>query len=89
MKPSEFWDSTYRELYTYAEANKKQRTEDFKREIVLFDALGNKLLSALASKKPKSVSLVKQTFKELFEEELAPSKTQTIEEQIRILRSMK
>lgn len=52
------------------------------------DALGDKLIMGLKIIKPKSKSLVRTTFKELFKEELKP-KTQTIEEQIRNMRNWK
>jgi len=89
MKPYEFWNSTYREIFTFVNSNSLQREEEYKQEIILFDALGEKLLGVLATRHPRNVSLVRNTFKELFKEELNPSKGQTIEEQIRILRSMK
>lgn len=88
MKPNEFWKCTYREVYQFVKANQKHEEKEYKKEIVLFDSLGEKLLSALASRRPKKVSLVKNVFKDLFAEELSP-KNQTIEEQIRILRGMK
>ena len=88
MKPNEFWNCTYRELVTYVNSNVLQSEERFKQEIVLVDALGNKLIEAFGSKHPKNTSLVKDVFKNLFEEELKPHQ-QTIEEQIEILRSMK
>lgn len=57
---------------------------------MLFDALGNKVVGAVASKRPRNISLIKDTFSKLFEEELNPSNhLQTIEEQIRNLRSRK
>lgn len=88
MKPNEFWKCTYREAYTFVKSNSLQRENDYKRDIILFDALGEKIINAVANKKAKNISLVRSTFKNLFEEELTPH-NQTIEEQIRILRSMK
>lgn len=90
MLPSEFWNSTYKQLYKYVSARKKQEEEEFKRSIVLADALGNKIIDVIGRKKPKNISLVKNTFVHLFEKELEPTNhQQTPEEQIRILRSMK
>lgn len=90
MQPSEFWNCTYRELYRYVQAQKEHEEEVFKRDIVLADALGNKIIDVIARKRPKNISLVKNTFKHLFEKELEPTNhQQTPEEQIRILRSMK
>lgn len=89
MKPQEFWECTYRELSEYVKANVQQREEDYKKEIVLMDAYGNKLLTALATKRPKNISLVSNVFRELFKDELEQNKHQSIEEQIRNLRSRK
>ena len=90
MKPAEFWNCTYREAYLFARSNSLQKEEDYKRKIMILDALGNKILTAIATKRPKNISLVADTFKDLFKEELNPSShVQTIEEQVRILRSMK
>lgn len=88
MKPSEFWNCTYKEAYVFVKSNSLQRENDYKKDIILFDSLGNKILGALASKHPKNIDLIRTTFKELFKEELTPH-NQTIEEQIKILRSMK
>lgn len=88
MKPKEFWDCTYREAYMFVKSNSLQKEIDYKKNIVLLDSLGEKILSALASRHPKRVDLVRTIFKDLFKEELTPH-NQTIEEQIKILRSMK
>ena len=64
--------------------------KDLKQEIVLFDALGEKIINAIFTftrKKPKNISLVHETFKELFKKELEKDGPQSIEEQIRNLRS--
>lgn len=91
MMPSEFWNSTYRTLYKFVKANNIRKEEDYKKQIILFDALGNKLSSELRMVKPKKVSLVTDTFSHLFEEEINQIKNepQSIEEQIRNLRSRK
>lgn len=88
MKPSEFWNCTYRELYVFVNSNSLQREEDTKQEIILLDALGEKIIDVIAKKHPKHISLVRNTFKSLFKEITEPHQ-QTSEEQIRILRSMK
>lgn len=87
MKPHEFWNCTYKEASEYVKANSLQREKDLKQEIVLFDALGEKIINAIARKKPKNISLVHDTFKELFKKELEKDGPQSIEEQIRNLRS--
>ncbi len=88
MLPSEFWNCTYRELYQYVNSNSLQREKEYKKQIVLFDALGNKIIDVIGRRHPQNISLVNHTFKDLFEEELKPHQ-QTIEEQIRNLRSRK
>ena len=90
MKPSEFWNCTYRELYTFVESNISHQKEEYKKQIILFDALGDKIIKSVASKHPKRVDLVRDNFRSLFEEELKnENKPQSIDEQIRILRSMR
>ena len=86
MKPNEFWNLTYREIYKYVDSNSLQRVQEYKEQVILFDALGNKIIGAIGAKRPKNVSLVSDTFKYLFKEELK-DKPQSIEEQIRNLRS--
>lgn len=88
MLPSEFWNCTYRELYQYVNSNSLQREKEYKKQIVLFDALGDKIIDVIGRKHPKNISLVRNTFESLFEEELKPHQ-QTIEEQIQNLRSRK
>lgn len=88
MKPHEFLDSTYKECLLYVNSCIDKETKMLKAQIVLFDSLGEKLISALGSKHPKNKSLVKEFYSDLFEEELNPNKTQSIEEQLRILRGM-
>lgn len=90
MKPYEFWNCTYKEAYIYAEARKQKEIADYKKEIILFDSFGNKIIGAICSRHPKNKNLITDIFKDLFEEELQPSeKPQSIEEQIRNLRSRK
>ena len=91
MKPEEFWNCTYRELFVFVKSNSLQREEEYKKNIILFDALGEKIINIIGRRKPKRISLVKETFKYLFEKDIKPElpHQQTPEEQIRILRSMK
>lgn len=85
MKPDEFWNSTYRDLKVFVEFQNKLEREKTKEQILIAEALGNKLIFAF-TKKPKRFSLIRDAFPDLFEEELKP-KQQTIEEQVRNLRS--
>lgn len=88
MKPHEFWNCTYRELTEYVNSNTLQSEQILKENVILCDALCDKLIDVFAKKRPKRKSLVRDTFKNLFKKELEPHQ-QTPEEQIRILRSMK
>ncbi len=69
MKPSEFWNSTYREVNTYSQANLIRNMDNFKQEIRLQEAVTNKLIlaDAMSNKKPKIIPLQK-TFEKLFPE---------------------
>lgn len=92
MKPHEFWSCTYREAKLYAESIRKQLTDDKKEQIILFEALGTKLVAGTNFKKSKNINLITDTFKNLFKEELEEqqvNKVQSFEEQIRIMRSWK
>ncbi len=87
MKPSEFWNSTYREATLFSQMNLIKMTDNFKLEVTLQDEITNKLIQAdpMLYEKPKIKSL-KEIFSNLFK---VKEKEQTIEEQIALLRSMK
>lgn len=89
MNPQTFYDCTYKDVMEYVEYNSLQREKELKNQISLYEAVTDKMISATKWTKPKYISLIKNTFKELFASELEPKEGQTIEEQIRILRSMK
>lgn len=60
MKPKEFWECTYREVVLFCEVNLIGRNEQFKSDIILQEAVTNKLIQADGmSKRPKVVSLRK------------------------------
>ena len=66
MKPMEFWNCRYKEVYLYCEMNMLRIKEDFKQSILLQEATTDKLIQADSmSKKPKIVPL-RKIFKELF-----------------------
>lgn len=89
MMPSEFWGSTYKELKTFVKAN-QERDKLKKKDIILIaEEFGNKIIRAMTWKNPKNKSLIRDVFKDLFEEELSTNKEQSISEQIRNLRSRK
>lgn len=69
MKPSEFWNSTYREINIYIQTHLIKIVDDLKREINLQEAVTNKLIRADSmSKRPKIVS-IRDSYKDLFKEE--------------------
>lgn len=64
--PKEFWNITYKEINSFCQANLVRLQDDFKRNIILQEAVTDKLIQADSmSKKPKIVPLRKM-FKELF-----------------------
>lgn len=66
MKPKEFWDCNYREIILFCEINSIKQNESFKTDIILQEAVTNKLIQADGmNKKPKVIPL-KKMFKELF-----------------------
>lgn len=87
ITPHEFWNSNYRELKLYVNSFYEQKKESFKEQVILFEQLGNKILSAVASKHPKRVSLIHDIFKNLFEDEHKKQEVQSIEEMVRNLRA--
>lgn len=71
IKPQEFWDSTYRDMKLYVESRATQYETEFKNKVMLAENLGNKLISAsMTARKPKNINLIKDVYKDLFEEEL-------------------
>lgn len=88
MKPSEFWNSTYREVNTYSQANLIRNMDDFKQEIRLQEAVTNKMILAdsMSNKKPKIIPLQK-TFEKLFPENDA-TRMQSPEEITRRMRAV-
>lgn len=69
MNPKEFWNSTYRQINIFTQSNLCRITDDYKREINLYEAITDKLImaDAMSNKRPKIVSLQK-TFKDLYPE---------------------
>lgn len=69
MKPCEFWNSTYREINIFTQANLSHNIDDFKQEIRLQEAVTDKLIraDAMSNKYPKIIPLQK-TFEKLFPE---------------------
>ena len=68
MKPEEFWKCTYKEVVLFCEINSIRKNEQFKSDIVLQEAVTNKLIQAdgmTMGKRAKVISL-KKMFKGLF-----------------------
>lgn len=85
MKPDEFWNSTYREINIYIQANLCHLMDEFKQEIKLQEAVTDKIImaDAMSNKRPQIIPLQK-TFKNLFNDD----KTQTPEEIARRMRNI-
>lgn len=64
--PKEFWNMTYKEINSFCQANLIRLQDDFKRNIVLQEAVTDKIIQADSmNKRPKIVPLRKM-FKEMF-----------------------
>lgn len=87
MKPSEFWNSTYREINLYTQSNLSHNIDEFRQEIRLQEAVTDKLImaDAMSNRKPKIVPLQK-TFGSLFPEK--EEKQQSPEEIARRMREV-
>ena len=67
LLPKDFWNMTYKEVNTFCQANLIKIQDEFKRNIILQEAVTDKMIQAdLMGKKPKIIPL-KKMFKELFE----------------------
>lgn len=70
MKPNEFWNSTYREINIYTQANLCHVIDNFRQDVRLQEAVTDKLImaDAMSNKRPKIIQLQK-VFKNLFPNE--------------------
>lgn len=88
MKPDEFWNCEYRCINTFLQTNMVRILDDFKMQIMLQEAVTDKLIKADSmSKRPKVIPL-KKMFAKLFETE-PKIRYQTPQEQIARLRKLK
>ena len=88
MKPYEFWNCEYRYINTFIQTNMVRMLDDFKMQIMLQEAVTDKLIKADSmSKRPKVIPL-KKMFAKLFETE-PKIRYQTPQEQIARLRKLK
>lgn len=88
IKPEEFWNSNYREISLFIQMNMIKITDDFKMQIMLQEAVTDKLIKADSmGKRPKVIPL-KKMFPKLFPKN-HKIKYQSAEEQIKRLRKLK
>lgn len=88
MKPEEFWNCEYRYINTFIQTNMIKLLDDFKIQIILQEAVTDKLIKADSiSKRPKVIPL-KKMFAKLFDKE-SKIKYQSPQEQIARLRKLK
>lgn len=87
MKPNEFWNSTYREVHVFTQANLSKVMDDMRTEIKLQEAITDKLImaDAMSQRRPKVIPLQK-TFQKLFPEN--EDEIQTPEEITRRMRTI-
>lgn len=85
MKPNEFWNSTYREINIYTQANLCHTIDNFRQDIRLQEAVTDKLImaDAMSNRKPKIVQLQK-VFKSLF-----PTKEENVQSLEEITKRMR
>lgn len=67
MKPSEFWNERYKNVSLYCEANLIKLQDDFKQQIILEEAVTNKLIQAdsMLYQNPKIIP-IQNMFSNLF-----------------------
>lgn len=85
MKPNEFWNSTYREINIYTQANLCHTIDNFRQDVRLQEAVTDKLImaDAMSNRKPKIVQLQK-VLKNLF-----PNKEENIQSPEEITKRMR
>lgn len=88
MKPSEFWDCTYREIRLYVQSFLLQKKEEMLWQAELMEGLSDKLLFSNPNivKHPKKIRIL-DTFKEMFKDMLKKDDQQDYEAMIRNMRS--
>lgn len=85
MLPNDFRNSTYKEINRYIKAKNEIEIEKVKREILILDSLGTKIIMGHPFIKSNKPIFLQDVFKKLFNE----SHEQTPEEMIMILRGWK
>lgn len=88
MKPDEFWNCEYRHINIFIQTNMVRLLDDFKMQIMLQEAVTDKLIKADSMNKRPKVIPLKKMFAKLFETE-PKIKYQSPQEQIARLRKLK
>lgn len=83
MKPQEFWNSRYIEINKYCQAHLIKIMDDLKREIILQEAVTNKLIAGDCMNQNAKIILIKDNYPELFKED---EEEQTLEEQRKLFK---
>jgi hypothetical protein len=83
IKPAEFWNGKYLEINAYCQIHLAKAIDDLKREINLQEAITNKLIRADSMSKNPKIELIRNNYKELFNEE---EKIETPEEIMKKMR---
>lgn len=67
MKPNEFWNERYKNVSLYCEVNLIKLQDDFKQQIILEEAVTNKLIQAdsMLNQNPKIIP-IQNMFSNLF-----------------------
>lgn len=87
MIPQEFWNSTYRQINLFTQAQLTKVMDDFRREINLQEAVTDKLImaDAMSTSRPK-IKPIKDAFPDIFPKE--EKQEQTPDDITRIMRNL-
>lgn len=66
MKPNEYWNSTYREMFIFCQVNLARIADNFRQSIVVQEATTDKLIQADAMRARPKIIPLKKMFKKLF-----------------------
>lgn len=68
MKPQEFWNCEYKTINTYLQTNMTKILDDFKLQIVLQEAVTDKLIRADSMSKRPKITPLRKMFNKLFKQ---------------------
>lgn len=66
MKPQEYWNCEYRQMVLFCEINSIKQLENFRENVIIQEAVSDKLIQADGMNKRPKVIPLKKMFKELF-----------------------